>query len=72
MRLPLRYFLLACLLLGAVGVPWGWRVWESRRAAEIERLEKELGELLSDHPPGPNEVYVFPAGEPKPGWWQRI
>ena len=26
--------------MGAVGVPWAWRVYQTRREAEIERLEK--------------------------------
>ena len=49
-RFSIRAFLLLCLLLGAVGVPWAWRTYQARRAAEIERLEKELSELLVNQP----------------------
>lgn len=45
MRIKLRYFLLACFLIGAVGLPLGWKWYQAKRDKEIERLEKELAEL---------------------------
>ena len=44
MKLPLRYFLIISILLGAVAIPVGWRSyqkWKDQRLqAEVERLEK--------------------------------
>ena len=37
MKLPLRYFLIISILLGAVAIPVGWRLYQKWKAAEIER-----------------------------------
>ncbi len=42
MKLPLRYFLIISILLGAVAIPVGWRSYQKWKANEIERMEKEL------------------------------
>ena len=69
MKLPLRYFLIACLLLGAIGVPLGWRVYQARqlrlaaeKAAEIESLEKELAEVSANVPPNVDLDIPFDVG----------
>ena len=50
MKLPLRYFLIISILLGAVAIPVGWRAyqkWKDQRLqAEVERLEEELTEAM--------------------------
>ena len=53
MKLPVRYFLILCLLLGAVVVPAGWRKHREWRQAEIKRLGLELemlGSKIFYHP----------------------
>ena len=50
MKLPLRYFLAVSIFLGAIGLPWGYRIYQERREAEIERLEKEWFELWVNEP----------------------
>jgi len=73
-RIGIRNFLLLCLLLGAVGVPWAWRTYqEARRAAEVERLEavkaakitelkKELVEMIDPQ----SSNYRIEAIDPDP------
>ena len=45
MKLPLKYFLVLSLLLGAVALPLGYKYFKARREAEIERLTERLEEL---------------------------
>lgn len=65
-KLPLRYFLIACLLLGAIGVPWGWKVWQkgiaNKRNAEIEKLWAELAAAreIEDPEKGLGKPHWFP------------
>lgn len=51
MKLSLRYFILACIILGAIGVPWAWRIYvvwpEKQRRARRAQLRKELEESLA-------------------------
>ena len=42
MKLSLKYFLIACLLLGAVGVPWGWRKWQHSKSIKQARLRGQI------------------------------
>ena len=55
MRLPLRYFLLLTLLLGAVGVPWAWNTYQAhlesrKRVAEIDQLKSQLKKEYKNMP----------------------
>lgn len=81
MKLPLKYFLLACLLLGAIGIPWAWRAYQARRAAEIQRFEKELRLLRENEPVGrfsdqyrfsSGPVYVAPDSNERKQWQQQV
>ena len=80
MKLPLRYFLIISILLGAVAIPVGWRSYQKWRADKIERLEKELAELLYNDPrPGVPHFSDAPIPSPSPTqvaerkrWEQRV
>ena len=86
-RLSIRTFLVLCLLLGAVAIPVGWRSYQKWKAAEIERLEKELAEAWQEEPsdflrvqttspfPGTTSWVYLPGSPPNPAhvkWKQRI
>ena len=45
MKLPLKYFLLLCLVLGAIALPLGRKYFRSRKEAKVERLIAELTTL---------------------------
>ena len=78
-RFSIRVFLVLCLLLGAVGVPWGWRQYQARRAAEVQRLEKELADEYAKQPfdvsssaYGGGAYGPPPSNAPWEKWVQRV
>ena len=58
MKLPLRYFLVVSILLGAAAIPVGWRSYQKWKVAEVERLETERGELWDQPLPNMAEYHV--------------
>ena len=82
MRIPLRYFLAICFLIGAVALPLAIHAVQEQRAkqAETETLKKKLTELLRNEPSEfgeigagtiPVDVLVMPPRNPAHAEWRE-
>ena len=70
-RLSIRLFLVLCLLMGAIGVPWGWKQYQAYRTAEKEKVEiknlrKNLAAAYAEQPPKMNGFILRPPPNPPP------